>query len=141
MHRLILYSLLLLLLHGSSYGKIHSWKGAVHISAVPFITGTGIYSDVRILQTADRVGTRAGAITNLSLLSIQTGFGLTILVSDDDLPQVIRFVHRIVGIGVIASAAWISIEGSLDQGVPSVPRYTAYTHTVLAAAPLILFTF
>ena len=133
--------MLLLLSFGSSSGKIHSWKGAVHLCAVPFIAGTGIYSDVRMLQTAGQTGTRAGAITNLSLLGVQAGLGLTILFTDENLPPVIRLVHRMVGAGVIASALWISIEGSIDDGVPSAPRYTAYAHTVLAAAPLILFTF
>ena len=141
MRTLILCSMVLLLAFGNSFGKIRSWKGVVHLSVVPFIATTGIYSDVRMLQTAQQTGTKAGAITNLSFLAVQTALGATILFSSDDLPPVVRIIHRIVGAGVIASALWISIEGSLDKGVPSLARYTAYTHTALAAAPLILFTF
>lgn len=59
------------------------------------------------------------------------------MVTSDGLPPVVRIIHKIVGAGVIASALWISIEGSLDKGVPSTARYTAYTHTALAAAPRI----
>jgi hypothetical protein len=141
MRSLILFSMAVLLAFGSSFGKIHSWKGVVHLCAVPFIATTGIYSDVRMLQTAQQTGTKAGAITNLCLLGAQTGLGATILFTNDELPPVVRVIHRIVGAGVIASALWISIEGSLDKGVPSLARYTAYGHTVFAAAPLILFTF
>ncbi len=141
MRGLIPCAMVLLLAFGNSFGKIHSWKGVVHLCAVPFIEATGIYSDVRMLQTAQQTGTRAGAITNLCLLGAQAGLGATILFTNDDLPPVVRVIHRIVGSCVIASALWISIEGSLDKGVPQTARYTAYGHTVFAAAPLILFTF
>jgi heme A synthase len=133
--------MVLLLAFGNSFGKIHSWKGAVHLSAVPFIATTGIYSDVWMLHDAQRNGTKAGAITNLSLLGVQAGLGATLLFSNDDLPQVVRTIHRIVGAGVIVSALWISIAGTLDPGVANLTRNVAYAHTVLAAAPLILFTF
>ncbi len=141
MRGLILCSMVLLFAFGNSFGKIHSWKGAVHLSMAPFLEATGIYSDVRMLQTAEQTGTQAGAITNLSLLAVQAGLGATILFTDDDLPPVVRVIHRIVGASVIASALWISIEGSLDKGVPSTACYTAYAHTALATAPLILMTF
>ncbi len=131
-----------LLAFGSSQANLHhGWKGVVHLSAVPFIAASGIYSDVRILQTADRDFTKAGAITNLSLLAIQAGLGATILLGDNDQPPVIRLIHHVVGAAVIASALWISIEGTRDPGVPFLARDFAYTHTVLAAAPLILLSF
>ena len=135
------FMLALFMTFGNASGKVHSWKGKVHLAAVPFIEGTGIYSDVRMLQTAGQAGTKAGAITNLSLLAVQAGLGSTILFSGDDLPLVFRLIHRIVGTGIIASALWISIEGSIDNGIPSAAHYTAYAHTIFAAAPLILFTF
>lgn len=132
---------IVLLAIGDSSAKIHSWKGVVHLAAVPFIAGTGIYSDVRILQDAEDNGTKAGAITNLSLLGVQTALGATILFTSDDMPPALRIIHRIVGASVIASGLWISIAGTMDDGVVRAARYTSYTHTVLAAAPLILFTF
>jgi hypothetical protein len=141
MRQVVLSAMVLLLAFGNSYGKIHGWKGTVHLIAVPFIAGTGIYSDVRILETARETGTKAGAITNLSLLGCQAALGATILFTGDDMPPALRIIHRIVGSSVIASALWISIAGSLDKGVPTAARYTSYAHTVFAAAPLILFTF
>jgi hypothetical protein len=119
----------------------HGWKGTVHLIAVPFIAGTGIYSDVRILQTADRNFTKAGAITNLSLLGVQAALGATIFAGDNDQPPVIRVIHRIVGTAVIASGFWISIQGARDPGVPNLTRNISYAHTALATAPLILLTF
>ena len=131
-----------LVLAGSPSAKlIHGWKGTVHLAAVPFIAASGIYSDVRILQTADRDFTRAGAITNLSLLGIQAGLGATILFGNDDQSPIIRVIHRIVGASVIASAIWISVEGARDPGVPNLTRNFSYAHTALASAPLLLFTF
>jgi heme A synthase len=141
MRSLALGMMVLMLAFGSSSAKIHSWKGAVHLSAVPFIAASGIYSDVWMLHDAQRNGTKAGAITNLSLLGIQAGLGATILFTNDDLPPAVRVIHRIVGAGVIASALWISIAGTRDPGVANLTRNIAYTHTILAAAPLILFTF
>jgi heme A synthase len=141
MRGVILCSMLVLLASGTSFGKIHSWKGAVHLCAVPFIATTGVYSDVWILHDAQQTGTKAGAITNLSLLGVQTALGATILFTSDDLPPAVRLIHRIVGASVIATGLWLSIEGSLDKGVPKTARYSDYAHTVFAAAPLILFTF
>jgi hypothetical protein len=141
MRGLILCAMVLLPGFGTSFGKIHGWKGAVHLGAVPFIAASGIYSDVRILQTARETGTKAGAISNLCLLGVQTGLGTTILFGDDSQPKALRIIHRIVGSTVIATGLWISIEGTMDKGVPQAARVTSYVHTVLAAAPLILFTF
>jgi hypothetical protein len=141
MKRFIGVVLLVFLATGSSSAKIHSWKGVVHLSALPFIEGTGIYADVRILQTADQSGTRAGAITNLSLLAVQAGLGSTILFTDDDLPPLFRRMHRIVGMGILGSALWITIEGAIDKGVPAAARGSAAAHTALVAVPLLLFTF
>jgi heme A synthase len=121
--------------------RITSWKGAVHLSAVPFILGSGIYSSTRILQTSDATGVRAGAITNLALLGVQASLGATILFGPDDLPPAVRLIHRIVGSCVIASAIWTSIGSTVDDDVPHAARYTAYAHAVLASAPLILLSF
>jgi hypothetical protein len=142
MKSLMLATLVLFLAFGSSQANLrHGWKGVVHLSFVPFIEATGIYSDVRILQTADRDFTKAGAITNLGLLAIQSGLGATILFGDNDQPPAIRVVHRIVGAAVIASGLWISIQGARDPGVPNLTRNMCYAHTALASAPLILLSF
>jgi hypothetical protein len=122
-------------------GGVSSWKGTVHLVALPFIEGTGIYSSVTMLRDAENSVTKAGAVTNLSLLAVQAGLGSVILFGSDDLPPAIRIIHRVVGAGIIASGLWISIAGSADKGVASASRYTAYGHTVLASAPLIMFTF
>jgi heme A synthase len=142
MKALPVIAITMLLFAGSSSANLHhGWKGTVHLAAVPFIATSGIYSDVRILQTADRNFTKAGAITNLSLLGIQAGLGATILFGDNDQPPMIRMIHRIVGASVIASAIWISVQGARDPGVPNLTRNISYAHTVFATAPLILLTF
>jgi hypothetical protein len=141
MNKFSVLCLVVLMAFGTSFGRIHSWKGTVHLIAVPFIAGTGAYASITMLQHARETATKAGAITNLSLLAAQAGLGATILFTDDDLPPAFRIIHRIVGGGVIASGLWISIAGSFDKGVNSTSRWVAYTHTALAAAPLILFTF
>lgn len=137
----IILVLLVLATSFQASAKIHGWKGKVHLIAVPFIAGTGIYTDVRLLETARETGTKAGAITNLSLLAVQAGLGTTIFFGDDNQPKAIRIIHRIVGSSIIITSLWLNIQGTMDKGVPEPARITSYTHTVLAAAPLILFTF
>jgi hypothetical protein len=142
MKMLPVVAIALLLLSGSSSANLHhGWKGTVHLVAVPFIAASGIYSDVRILQTADRGFTKAGAITNISLLAVQASLGATILFGDDDQSPTIRMIHHFVGAAVVASAIWISVQGARDPGVPNLTRNISYAHTALAAAPLLLFTF
>jgi hypothetical protein len=141
MRRLVLGGMILILMFGSSFAKIHGWKGAVHLSAVPFIATTGIYSDVWTLHDYERNGTKAAAITNLSLLGVQTCLGATILFTSDDLPPAVRVIHHIVGAGVVASALWLSVANTRDPGITNLTRNTSYAYTILAAAPLILFTF
>jgi len=131
-----------LVLAGSSSAKlIHGWKGIVHLTTVPFIATTGIYSDVQILKTADRDFTKAGAITNLALLGIQASLGTTIFFGDDNQSPTIRMLHHIVGAAVVASAIWISVQGARDPGVANLTNNISYTHTALASAPLLLFSF
>jgi hypothetical protein len=120
---------------------VHSWKGTVHLVTFPLIEGSGIYSSVNMLMHADNTVTKAGAATNLSLIAVQAGLGAAILFGSDDLSPAIRTIHRIVGASIIASGLWISISGTLDNGVPSAARYGAYGHTALASVPLIMFSF
>ena len=141
MYRTMAVMVMLVVMSMNAYGKIHSWKGGVHLALVPIIEGTGIYTDVEILRNAEQNGTKAGAVTNLGLLAVQAGLGSTILFGSDELPKAIRFIHRIVGMGIIGTGLWLSIEGSIDKGVPSSAHYTAYAHTAFATAPLILLTF
>lgn len=142
MKSLITALLMVVALSVSSQANLkHGWKGTVHLVAVPFIAGTGIYTDIRMLQTADEAGTRAGSITNLCLVGCQAALGATILFGDDDQPPVIRVIHHIVGAAVIASSIWLNVEGTMDKGVPQAARYTSYGHTVFSAAPLLLLSF
>jgi hypothetical protein len=142
MKNFVLVTMMVLIAAGTANANLkHGWKGTVHLIAVPFIAGTGIYTDVRVLQTANETGTKAGAITNLSLLGVQAALGATILLGDDNQPPVVRVIHRIVGSAVIVSSIWLNVAGTMDKGVPTPARYTSYAHTVLAAAPLILLTF
>ncbi len=133
--------MLVLFTAGSSSGKIHSWKGRLHVATVPLIAGSGIYSSVKTLNNTNYVPARAAAITDLAILGLQAGGGLVLLISNDNLPPVVRTIHRIVGMGVIASGLWMSIANTVDDRGSSPARYTAYTHTVLASAPLLLFSF
>ncbi len=141
MRRMVLVSLMLMFAFGNSFGRIHSWKGWLHLSLVPFIEATGVYADVRMIQDAKWNGTKPGAIANLSLLCVQSGLGATLLFSNDNLPPVVRVIHRIVGASVIATGLWVSIAGTRDPGVSPGTRDAAYAHTTLACVPLILFTF
>lgn len=141
MKKILLIPLVIAISFSNSSAKIHSWKGAVHVSVAPLIAGTGIYSSVTTLQQTDKNATRAAAITDLSFLGLQAAGGLTLLFSNDNLPPVFRTIHKIIGIGVISSGLWLSIAGSLDNQISNGTRYTAYGHTILAAAPILLFSF
>lgn len=142
MKKMLMISLFILIASGNSSGKIHSWKGAVHVSVAPLIVGTGVYSSVNtLLDKNSRDVTRSAAITDLCFLGLQAGGGLTLLFSNDNLPPVFRTIHKIIGIGVISSGLWLSVAGSFDNHVSPATRNVAYGHTVLASAPILLFTF
>lgn len=133
--------ILVLFTVGKSSGKIHSWKGGLHVATAPLIAGSGIYSSVKTLKNTGFAPARAAAITDLAVLGLQAGGGLVLLISNDNLPPVVRTIHRIIGMGVIASGLWMSIANTVDDRGSSQTRYTAYGHTVLATAPLLLFSF
>lgn len=133
--------MVLMFIAGNSSGKIHSWKGGLHIAAVPLIAGSGIYSSVNTLNDTHNSFARAAAVSNLSLLGLQASGGMVLLFSSNNLPPVVRTIHRIIGTGIIASGLWLSIAASTDDNVKPAARYTAYGHTALAFAPLLLFSF
>lgn len=141
MKKILLVLMIIIFIAGKSSGKIYSWKGGLHIATAPLIAGSGIYSSISTLSNTDNRFSRAAAITDLAVLGLQAGGGLVILISNDNLPPVVRTIHRIIGMGVIASGIWLSIANSVDDRVPPEARYTAYGHTTLAAAPLLLFSF
>jgi hypothetical protein len=142
MRTMCLVFMAIVVIAGNSFAKLqHGWKGTVHLIAVPLIAGSGIYTDVRVLQTADEAGTKAGAITNLALLGAQAALGATIYLGNDNQPPAIRLIHRIVGASVLVSSIWLNVAGTMDKGVATPAKYTSYAHSVLVAAPLILFTF
>ena len=141
MKKLLLVLVMVLFIAGKSLGKIYSWRGGLHVATVPLIIGGGIYSSANTLKNTDNGVSRAAAISDLVTLGLQAGVGLTILISNDDLPPVVRTIHRIIGVGIIASGVWLSIANSVDNRVPSKARYTAYGYTVLAVEPLLLFSF
>jgi hypothetical protein len=139
--RLLIICFAIAALTSESFAGISSWKGTVHVCTAPVILGSGIYASTRLLQDSHEPWARAGAVADLSFLTLQTGLGATILLGNDEQPLVFRTIHRIVGIGVIASGLWISIAGSMDEHTAPAGRYAAYGHTALAAVPLILFSF
>ncbi len=122
-----------------SSGQAHAWKRATHLIGVPFVAGTGVYSDVKVLQDADWAVTKAAAISNLGLMTVQASLGAFILSGKDS--EATRTIHRILGISIIASGVWLSVASSLDKGVEPPARYMAYAHTGLASVPLIIFSF
>lgn len=131
---------LILILVAITGSQADGWRRTTHLIGVPFIAGSGIYADVKMLQDADHTSTKAAAITNLSLLAAQASLGSLMLFGIDDSP-VVRILHRVVGISLIASGVWISTAGTLDRGVEKPTRIAAYGHTGLAAVPLIIFSF
>src|SRR5690554_2763611 len=141
MKKILLVLVMVLFISGQSSGKIYSWRGGLHGATAPLIAGSGVYSSVSTLKNTDNGFAWAAAITDLAVLGLQAGGGLVILISNDNLPPVVRTIHRIMGMGVIASGVWLSIANSVDNRVPPKARYTAYGHTVLAVAPLLLFSF
>ena len=141
MKKILLVLVMVLFISGQSSGKIYSWRGGLHVATAPLIAGSGVYSSVSTLKNTDNGFARAAVITDLAVLGLQAGGGLVILISNDNLPPVVRTIHRIMGMGVIASGVWLSIANSVDNRVPPKARYTAYGHTVLAVAPLLLFSF
>ena len=141
MKKILLVLVMVLFISGQSSGKIYSWRGGLHVATAPLIAGSGVYSSVSTLKNTDNGFARAAVITDLAVLGLQAGGGLVILISNDNLPPVVRTIHRIIGVGIIASGVWLSIANSVDNRVPPKARYTAYGHTVLAVAPLLLFSF
>jgi hypothetical protein len=141
MKKILLVLVLILFATEESSGKFLSRKGRIHVFTAPLITVSGIYSSSQVLRNTDHASTRAAAITDLVLLGFQTSGGLTALIGDEDLAQVVRRFHRVIGIGVIASGLWLSVANTVDDRVPKSARIAAYGQTVMAIGPQLLFSF
>jgi hypothetical protein len=141
MKKILFVLVLILFATEESSGKFLSRKGRIHVFTAPLITVSGIYSSSQVLRNTDHAPTRAAAITDLVLLGFQSSGGLTVLIGDEDFAQVVRKVHRIIGIGVIASGLWLSVANTVDDNVPRSARIAAYGQTVMAIGPQLLFSF
>jgi len=137
---LIVLGLIIFAAERSSAGGL-SKKGVFHIVTAPLIATSGLYSSVQSLRSSDHGPTRAAAVTDIVLLGLQSSGGLVTLISDDDISSVVMRIHRVIGIGVIASGLWLSIANSVDDRVPRSARIAAYGQTVMAVGPQLLFSF
>jgi hypothetical protein len=118
-----------------------AWKKEVHFLTLPFIEGSGIYSAVRILQDSKSAGTKASAITSLSLLGIEAGLGGAAIFGPQPNYPKLRRIHRFVGFAVAASALWMSISAGNDRNVENRDRNFAYGYAMATAIPVIIFSF
>ncbi|NLG18722.1 MAG: hypothetical protein GX556_15445 [Fibrobacter sp.] len=134
--RKFLLAIVVIVLSGT---QVNAWKRTTHLIGVPFVVGSGAYADVKVLQDANKPITRAGAITNLSLMAAQLSLGSILFFGGDS--EELRKIHRIVGTSVILSGIFLSVVSTLDDGVDKPARYMAYAHTGLASVPLIIFSF
>ncbi len=132
---------LILFVAENSSGNVLSRKVRLHIITAPLITISGIYSSSQALRNTDHSHTRAAAVTDLVLLGSQTSAGLLLLIGDDEFYPVVRRIHRIIGMGVIASGLWLSVANTVDDRVPKAARFAAYGQTVMAVGPQLLFSF
>lgn len=137
---LIVLVLIIFAAERSSAGGL-SKKGMFHIVTAPLITVSGIYSSTQALRSSDYGPTRAAAVTDIVLLSLQSSGGLVTLIGGEDISPVMRRIHRVIGIGVIASGLWLSVANSVDDRVPRSARIAAYGQTVMAVGPQLLFSF
>lgn len=141
MKKIVFVLVLMLFATEESSGKLLSRKGRLHVFTAPLITISGIYSSSQVLRNTDHTPSRAAAVTDLVLLGFQSSGGLMLLIGDEGISQVVRRVHRIIGIGVIASGLWLSVANTVDDRVPRSARFAAYGQTVMAVGPQLLFSF
>jgi heme A synthase len=118
-----------------------AWKKEAHFLSLPVIEGSGIYSCVRILQDATWSGTKASAITGLSLLGFEAGLGCFAVFGPQHNYPKLRRIHRLAGFALSASALWMSISAGNDAGVQNNDRNIVHGYALVTAVPLILFAF
>lgn len=141
MKKILFIMVLVLFVTEESSGKSLPGKVRFHVFTAPLITISGIYSSAMVLGNTDHAPTRAAAVTDLVLLGLQSSGGLVALVGDEDFAKVVRRVHRIIGMGVIASGLWLSVANTIDDNVPRSAQIAAYGQTVMAIGPQFMFTF
>ena len=118
-----------------------AWKKEVHFLTLPFIEGTGIYSSIRILQDSQSSGTKASAITSLSLLCIEAGLGsMAIFGPQPNYPK-LRRIHRYVAFALSAAALWMSISVANDAHVENEARNFTHAFAITTTMPLIVYSF
>jgi hypothetical protein len=117
-----------------------SGKGIAHIMTIPIIEGAAIYTSVNMLQT-NKINNKAAAITNLSLLSINTGLGITKLFADESNYSALRKAHRFVGMAVAGASVWIAASTFTDNNSNRLNKGVSAGYSTLTIVPLIMFSF
>ncbi|MBD3392935.1 MAG: hypothetical protein GF418_12590 [Chitinivibrionales bacterium] len=136
--KLVVFSIIALL----ATSPAHAWKALSHYVTVPVIELGGGYASVMTLKDAETGPAKAAAGTNLGLLGINAGLGLTTLLVDGETALRLRTAHRIVGFAITAAGIWLSTATSLDDGTKDRhERYVAYGYTGFTVVPLVLFSF
>ena len=123
------------------YSYCFAWKKEAHFLSLPVIEGSGIYSCVRMLQDAKRSGTKASAITGLSLLGLEAGLGCVAIFGPQHNYPKLRRIHRLAGFALSASALWMSISAGNDSGVQNSDRNIVHGYALMTTIPLIVFAF
>jgi hypothetical protein len=135
--RLIAIATFITALCSSSFG----WKKEAHFLGLPLIEGTGIYSSVRMLQDSKSSGTKASALTSLSLLGAEAGLGCYAIFGPQPNYPKMRKIHRYVGFALSAAAFWMSISAANDVNVQNNDRNIAHGYALVTTIPLIMFAF
>lgn len=131
---------ILLLLLGLTPSHALDGKTLGHVIAIPVIEGTGIYSSIKMIQTATPNGTATG-ITNLSLIGINAAMGAYTLFGKPADYATWRTIHRITGAATFAASAWLAVSAWKNSGGTNLDKGIATGYSVLAAVPVIMFSF
>jgi hypothetical protein len=118
-----------------------AWKKEIHYLTLPLVEGCGVYASTRILQDSNSWGSKASAITGLSLLGIEAGLAsVAIFGAKPDYPRVCR-IHRFAGYALAAAAVWMSISAANDGNVENRDRNFAHGYAIAAVMPVVIFSF
>lgn len=113
-----------------------------HLTTIPIIEGTGIYSTVSAFIYSDNVFTRVSSITCLSVLSTNVILGIVNAITIRKKESKIRLIHRIVGYINVASAIVFNVASSIDEQLDNKPtRYVGYAYTTWSTIPIFTFRF
>ncbi|MBN1308027.1 MAG: hypothetical protein JXA18_08935 [Chitinispirillaceae bacterium] len=120
----------------------HGFDGKTigHLISIPIIEGTGIYSSIRLMQTGGANAT-ASAVTNLSLIVVNSGVGAYTLFGKPADYTRWRTVHRITGFVTGAAGIWLAASAGINNDVAGLDKGIAAGYGIVAVVPVVMFSF